>query len=48
MKPYIYTKKDGRYILDLVQTAERLKQACTFLVRAGYEGVRARVIPYSR
>ena len=38
MKPYIYTKKDGRYILDLVQTAERLKQACTFLVRAGYEG----------
>ena len=51
MKPYIYgfeTGKDGRYILDVVQIAERLKQACTFLVRAGYEGVRACTIPYSR
>jgi len=37
MKPYIYKKQNGRYILNLLQTTKRLKQACTFLVRAGYE-----------
>jgi small subunit ribosomal protein S2 len=37
MKPYIYKSQNGRYVLNLLQTTKRLKQACTFLIRAGYE-----------
>ena len=34
MFPYIYTERDGVHILDLIQTADLLKQACEFVQRA--------------
>lgn len=38
MFPYIYTERDGVHILDLIQTAELLKQACDFAQAASQEG----------
>ena len=38
MFPYIYTERDGVHILDLIQTAELLKQACDFAQAASEEG----------
>jgi small subunit ribosomal protein S2 len=38
MFPYIYTERDGIHILDLIQTAELLKQACDFAQAASEEG----------
>lgn len=38
MFPYIYTERDGIHILDLIQTAELLKQACDFAQTASEEG----------
>jgi small subunit ribosomal protein S2 len=38
MFPYIYTERDGVHILDLIQTAELLKQACDFAQVASEEG----------
>src|SRR6476469_218080 len=38
MFPYIYTERDGVHILDLIQTAELLKQACAFAQAASEEG----------
>jgi small subunit ribosomal protein S2 len=38
MFPYIYTEKDGVHILDLIQTAQLLKQACDFVQTAAEEG----------
>ena len=38
MFPYIYTERDGVHILDLIQTAELLKQACDFAQTASEEG----------
>ena len=38
MFPYIYTERNGVHILDLVQTAELLKQACDFVQTAAEEG----------
>ena len=34
MFPYIYTERDGVHILDLIQTADLLKQACEFVQTA--------------
>ena len=38
MFPYIYAERDGIHILDLIQTAELLKQACDFCQTAAEEG----------
>lgn len=38
MFPYIYAERDGVHILDLIQTAELLKQACDFVQAAAEEG----------
>lgn len=38
MFPYIYAERDGVHILDLIQTAELLKQACDFAQTAAEEG----------
>ncbi|CAM9107424.1 unnamed protein product [Chrysoparadoxa australica] len=38
MFPYIYTERDGVHILDLIQTAELLSQACDFVQTASSEG----------
>ena len=38
MFPYIYAERDGVHILDLIQTAELLKQACDFVQIAAQEG----------
>lgn len=34
MFPFIYTERDGLHILDLVQTAELLNEACLFVAKA--------------
>ena len=34
MFPYIYAERDGLHILDLVQTAELLNEACLFVSKA--------------
>lgn len=37
MAPYIYAKKGGVHIFDLIITAEKLKEACTFAYQLGKE-----------
>jgi small subunit ribosomal protein S2 len=37
MFPYIYTERDGVHIIDLIQTAELLSQACDFVQAAAEE-----------
>lgn len=38
MFPYIYAERNGIHILDLVQTAELLTEACNFVRKASEEG----------
>lgn len=38
MFPYIYAERDGLHILDLVQTAELLNEACLFVNQAARQG----------
>lgn len=38
MFPYIYAERNGIHIIDLVQTAQLLTQACEFVRRASEEG----------
>lgn len=38
MAPFIYTKRNGIHILDIVQTASRLKEVTAFLTEAAREG----------
>jgi small subunit ribosomal protein S2 len=37
MFPYIYTEKNGLHIIDLVQTAQLLDEACNFVYEAALE-----------
>lgn len=38
MAPYIYTKRNGNHVIDIVQTASRLKEVSKFLTQASSEG----------
>ena len=38
MFPYIYTERNGIHIIDLVQTAQLLNQACEFVKKCSQEG----------
>nr|YP_009509277.1 ribosomal protein S2 [Gracilaria vermiculophylla]AXI96927.1 ribosomal protein S2 [Gracilaria vermiculophylla]QXU75132.1 ribosomal protein S2 [Gracilaria vermiculophylla]WDZ67945.1 ribosomal protein S2 [Gracilaria vermiculophylla] len=38
MFPYIYTERNGVHIIDLVQTAQLLTEACQFIRNAAQEG----------
>nr|BED43245.1 ribosomal protein S2 [Pyropia sp. Myanmar_A]BED43442.1 ribosomal protein S2 [Pyropia sp. Myanmar_B]BED43639.1 ribosomal protein S2 [Pyropia sp. Myanmar_C] len=38
MFPYIYTEKNGIHIIDLVQTAQLLTEACEFVKKASSDG----------
>src|SRR6476469_1384178 len=38
MFPYIYTERDGVHIIDLIQTARLLQEACDFAQAASEEG----------
>jgi small subunit ribosomal protein S2 len=38
MFPYIYAERNGIHIIDLVQTAELLTEACNFVRKASEEG----------
>ena len=38
MFPYIYAERNGIHIIDLVQTAELLTEACSFVRKASEEG----------
>nr|YP_009296973.1 ribosomal protein S2 [Ceramium japonicum]AOM66316.1 ribosomal protein S2 [Ceramium japonicum] len=38
MFPYIYTERNGIHIIDLVQTAQLLNEACAFIKNAASEG----------
>lgn len=38
MAPYIYTKRNGNHVIDIVQTASRLKEVSKFLTQAASEG----------
>lgn len=38
MFPYIYTERNGIHIIDLVQTAQLLNEACDFIKKSSSEG----------
>nr|YP_009394957.1 ribosomal protein S2 [Polysiphonia stricta]ARW63519.1 ribosomal protein S2 [Polysiphonia stricta] len=38
MFPYIYTERNGIHIIDLVQTAQLLNDACQFIKKSAHEG----------
>lgn len=38
MSPYIYTKRNGVYIIDLIQTLSQLKLVCKTLTELSYKG----------
>ena len=38
MFPYIYAERNGIHIIDLVQTAQLLTQACEFVRKASEQG----------
>lgn len=38
MAPYIYGKRNGIHVIDIVQTASRLKEVSSFLTQAASEG----------
>nr|YP_009396401.1 ribosomal protein S2 [Polysiphonia scopulorum]ARW65587.1 ribosomal protein S2 [Polysiphonia scopulorum] len=38
MFPYIYTERNGIHIIDLVQTAQLLNEACEFVKKSAHEG----------
>ena len=38
MAPYIYTKRNGSHVIDIIQTASRLKEVSKFLTQASSEG----------
>ena len=38
MAPYIYGKRNGIHVIDIVQTASRLKEVSNFLTQAASEG----------
>ena len=38
MAPYIYTKRNGSHVINIIQTASRLKEVSKFLTQASTEG----------
>lgn len=38
MAPYIYTKRNGSHVINIIQTASRLKEVSKFLAQASTEG----------